>query len=324
MAKRVLFEGETQIAPIVIDRGDYDEIERRIKRAFRDYIYLPLVGVLGTDLVTNSEYGLLAAIRTNRVNFNQGKFTGHFNAKISKELKDMGAKWSSKDKAWKIAKGDLPDDVATAVTLSDAHAAKVQARVEAKLGEILGEDIASKIKLTDVFERTMGKIDKDIRASMNKIGVPPSLDAAGKERIAEEYATNLKLSIQEFTDEQILELREKVTKAAFIGNRYETMVDDIRKSYGVSQNKAKFLARQETNLLMAKYKEVRYQDAGVNDYIWRCVAGTKQHPVRPMHARLNGKRFSFSAPPVTDNLGNRNNPGEDYNCRCAAVPIVKF
>ena len=55
----------------------------------------------------------------------------------------------------------------------------------------------------------------------------------------------------------------------------------IQKSYGVTANKAKFLARQETKLLTTTLKEVRYVDAGVTKYKWKSVTGTAAHPVRP-------------------------------------------
>ena len=92
----------------------------------------------------------------------------------------------------------------------------------------------------------------------------------------------------------------------------------------MSQRKAKFLASQETRLLTSKLKEVRYKDVGIDEYIWQTVKGTPEHPVRPMHKKLNGTKQRFSSPPITNEKGQRNNPGEDYRCRCVARPIVKF
>jgi SPP1 gp7 family putative phage head morphogenesis protein len=79
--------------------------------------------------------------------------------------------------------------------------------------------------------------------------------------------------------------------------------------------------------MIAAYKKEKYTSAGVNKYKWRCVAGSPLHPVRPSHKALNGKIFSFDDPPITTMPGEpvrRNNPREDYGCRCHAVPIVEF
>ena len=113
------------------------------------------------------------------------------------------------------------------------------------------------------------------------------------------------------------------------------MVGAHSKSFGVSQRKAKFVGVQETGLLMAKFKEVRYKDAGIKKFIWTCVKGTPAHPVRHEHKILDGKIFVWDNPrelgkngrPNPSGLhkpGENKNPGEDYNCRCYAKPIVEF
>ena len=42
-----------------------------------------------------------------------------------------------------------------------------------------------------------------------------------------------------------------------------------------------------------------------------------------MHKDLDGKIFEFANPPITNEKGDRNNPGEDWQCRCEAIPIVE-
>ena len=120
------------------------------------------------------------------------------------------------------------------------------------------------------------------------------------------------------------------------GNRREALIKKFMESYNVTENKAKVWARQETNLLMAKFKETKYLEAGVEEYEWRCVhmphqpsptAIYKPGEVRYSHAILEGKIFSWKNPPVTTRPGEkqrRNNPGQDYQCRCFALPLVRF
>lgn len=47
--------------------------------------------------------------------------------------------------------------------------------------------------------------------------------------------------------------------------------------------------------------------------------------MRADHRRLNGKIFSWNAPPIVDmRTGRRGHPGDDYQCRCVAIPVFEF
>jgi SPP1 gp7 family putative phage head morphogenesis protein len=63
----------------------------------------------------------------------------------------------------------------------------------------------------------------------------------------------------------------------------------IMDNYGVGQRKAKFLARQETALLMSKFHEQRYKEIGVTKYIWS--TSNDGDRVRDDHKVLNNKVF---------------------------------
>ena len=175
-------------------------------------------------------------------------------------------------------------------------------------------------------------MDSEFRKSVSSLVVEPKFSKEQRARIAEEWTHNLKRYIVGFVEEEIISLRDTVEKSTLAGNRYGSLVKGIQSSYGVTANKAKFWARQETKLLTSKLQETRYQEAGVNEYRWRCVRGSSKHPVRPRHQELNdmsekGKVFRFDDPPVTTEPGDkvrRNNPGEDYGCRCKAHPVIRI
>ena len=142
-----------------------------------------------------------------------------------------------------------------------------------------------------------------------------------KDQIKAAYTTNLEKYIQQWSDEAILRLREKVEQNVREGYRAESLISIIRSEKGVSQRKARFLAKQETSLMTASYTEMRYKDIGINDYIWHCSLDER---TRPDHRRLHGHLFRFDHPPITNTVtGAKNNPGEDYNCRCRAVPYLR-
>lgn len=317
---------EVVLPPIKEEPGDYDAIEEAIKDLFRRELYYPLLREIGApkNVVHNAPEDLIDAILSGRISFYRGAFTGKFNARISAELRKVGAKFDRKTGTFKIGLTALSPEIRGAIEQSLSRFMKTVERLDKKLQELLPEKIAEKLKIQKHFDTTLWKLDKKLQGTLKGITVAPDLPPERRARIAEEYTENMKLWIQKWTEEEIIELRKRVQRRGFQGFRYETLVKTIQESYGVSVNKAKFLARQETNLLMTKFKQSRYEDAGVNEYIWGCVVGSPNHPVRPMHKKLEGKKFSWSNPPITAEDGRKNNPGQDYNCRCFAKPVVRF
>jgi uncharacterized protein with gpF-like domain len=84
---------------------------------------------------------------------------------------------------------------------------------------------------------------------------------------------------------------------------------------------------------MAKFKQVRYTDSGIHEYIWQCVKmphdkNPKQHVpgnVRYYHGLLEGTKQRWDDPPqVSDDPIEYKNPGQDYNCRCIARPFLRL
>lgn len=327
------------LPPIKEDASNYDIIEKKIKELFKKEIYYPVLYILNLKDKTlkNSKYtALIDAIRFDKIHFSQGTFTGSFNASISKELRALGATWDRKNKLYKIRKEDLPYDIWNVISTSKARYEERIGKIDKKLSELVPEEIASKLHIASQFDSNLWKVEKEFHKSIKNITVAPQLSEEQSKKIADEWQNNMRLWIKSFTEEHISELREKVKENAFQGYRRENLIKDIKSSYGVSERKAKFLARQETNLLMAKYKETKYVEAGVPEYRWGCVkmphqssaaAIYKPGEVRYSHGILEGKTFSWTDPPITTPPGEpqrRNNPGQDYNCRCFAIPIVRF
>lgn len=322
----------TKLKAIPIEPSEFDSLEELIRKMFREEIYLPLLKELEVPkkALTNSIEDLQDAIVKGQITHANGKFTGTFNAQISRELRKLGAKWEKG--GYRIRLSSLPMDIRNAIAAGETRFARVLRKIDERLKKILPSQITDKVKMTKLFDSTLWKTDQSVKSSLKAITVPPQLTTERRAKIAEEYTENMDKYIQEWSEEQIIKLRKEVQRKVFKGNRYESMVDTIQKSYDVSKRKAKFLARQETNLLMTKFKESLYTDSGVHEYIWQCVhnpkdSSPKQHVkgnVRYYHGLLDKTVQRWDKPPVTDSIGSRNNPGEDYNCRCVARPIVRF
>lgn len=315
-----------ELQPIREGIDDWEPLELKIAELFQKEIYLPILALLNAPkkVLKNSADPLVEAIEAGRIHFDRGMFRGKFNSSVSKELRKLGAKWDKKKSGFTLPLGKVPPDVRRAIELSESRFKKVLQAIDKKLSEMLPSQIADKLKATQIFDTVLWKVDTSFKSTIKNITVAPDLTPAAREKIAAEYNENMKLYIKDWTEKEILSLREKIQENNFSGLRYEGMIKTLQDSYGVSYNKAKFLARQETKLLTSKFKEARYTDAGIQEYKWQCVVGSPNHPVRPMHKRLDGKICRFDDPPIVDEKGNRKNPGEDYGCRCVARPIVRF
>ncbi len=312
---------------IVDSKDDYDQIEKMLLNLFREEIYLPLLAELNENkkiLNAITPYSLLRAIQDGHITFYRGRFKGRFNAKISKELRSIGAVWETKTVSFKFPTTKLPFDIRNAIAVSEAKFNASIKRIDEKLLKLNPVSIASKINLSKVFDSTIYKTEKKIEKTLQKIQVRPNLTDSMKKKISLEYNEDMKKYIQDWSEKEIKKLRANIAENAFSGKRYEGVIDQIQQSYGVSQAKAKFLARQETNLYVTKLQETLYTEAGIQKYKWTCVVGSVGHEVRHSHSILNGKVFRWDSPPVVNENGDRKNPGEDFGCRCYAIPQVEF
>lgn len=94
-------------------------------------------------------------------------------------------------------------------------------------------------------------------------------------------------------------------------------VREIQRQYGMSKRHAKLIARDQTAKLNADITESQQRDAGVSKYEWSGVMDRRE---RKSHRELEGKIISWDNPPDVGN-GRKCHPGQDYQCRCCAIPV---
>jgi SPP1 gp7 family putative phage head morphogenesis protein len=98
------------------------------------------------------------------------------------------------------------------------------------------------------------------------------------------------------------------------GQRYTDIAADVKNLYGVTDSRAKLIARDQTSKTNAAITEARQTDLGIEEYVWM-TAGDER--VRPTHEDNDGKTFRWDDPPA-----ETGHPGHDINCRCVAVPVI--
>jgi uncharacterized protein with gpF-like domain len=106
-----------------------------------------------------------------------------------------------------------------------------------------------------------------------------------------------------------------------------SLTQRLQKVGGISKNRAKFIARDQTAKLTSSLNQIRQEDNGIESYIWKTARdqrvvgtpggtypkGTRGHG---NHYEREGKVFKWSEPP------SDGQPGQAYNCRCYAAPVM--
>lgn len=88
----------------------------------------------------------------------------------------------------------------------------------------------------------------------------------------------------------------------------------ISARFGVAENRARLIARDQIGSLNGKITEARQTDLGITSYEW---SSSQDQRVRPVHRRLNGVVRKWSDPHPTER-----HPGAPIACRCVAIPVM--
>lgn len=103
------------------------------------------------------------------------------------------------------------------------------------------------------------------------------------------------------------------------GDRAAAMIEKLHGlKPGYPEFAARRLARTEIAKCQAALVQTQAKSLGINQYVWRTVG---DEAVRSAHAALDGKIFSYDDPPEIEGEG-RHGPGEIWNCRCYAEPLL--
>jgi SPP1 gp7 family putative phage head morphogenesis protein len=99
----------------------------------------------------------------------------------------------------------------------------------------------------------------------------------------------------------------------FGGNSVKQISDQIEAQFGVTKHRATLIAQDQILGANARITQIRAESLGINEYVWRTVGDSR---VRPEHADLNGRVFTWDKPPAVGH------PGTPIRCRCRAELVL--
>lgn len=139
-----------------------------------------------------------------------------------------------------------------------------------------------------------------------------------KKNINDWVKSNVDL-IKTIPSEYINDVYDLIYKGYSSGKLISEVSKDIEHLNVVNANRAKFIARDQIAKLNADIQKAQQLDSGIKEYIWLTA---KDERVRQSHKELDGKRCKWDKPPENSD-GRACHPGEDYGCRCIAIPVFE-
>ena len=314
-------ENSEQLKPIQDLKSYSLAAQETIDRVMYQWLFEPVLAVLWASGLTNAKTGsLVSDVKRGKVRYDKTRFVGEFSSATSAELRAMGAKWEPKWKGYSIPLGQVPMDVRASISDYATRASRTAQKIDQLIAEIQQKGLGP-VSFAGEAGPILDSLQKQLKkTTSDSISVQPEFTPAMAEEFKKSYTENLNLSIQKWSQESAERLRGKMQEGALAGFRAETLRSVVLSEKSISNRRAKFIARQETSLIVSKFREERYTDLGMPTYRW---STSHDERVREDHKDLNGRVFSWNDPSIVDRrTGRRANPGEDYGCRCVAKPIL--
>lgn len=129
--------------------------------------------------------------------------------------------------------------------------------------------------------------------------------------------------IKSISQEYLSGVQQAVMRSITTGNGLQDLMPYLEKHKDISLRRAHLIALDQNRKASANLGRARMQNLGVEEYKWLHTGGS-DHP-RELHVRMSGNVYRWDDPPIIDeSTQERGIPGQAINCRCRAVPVIKF
>lgn len=207
--------------------------------------------------------------------------------------------------------GGIVETYADGATIRDPEAMRQALEAYSRALDPWARAVTAKIldRVIKANERAWLSFGKDLRQTLEQTPI----GAIARQLHEEQVALIKTLPLE------AAERAQRIAREAMLGSkRADVAAREIMATGNVTQARAMTIARTEIAKANATLTKARAQSVGATHYIWRTVGDAQ---VRPAHAKMDGKVCEFANPPEVEGEG-RHGPGEIYNCRCYADPIL--
>ncbi|WP_346235719.1 phage minor head protein [Lysinibacillus telephonicus] len=167
------------------------------------------------------------------------------------------------------------------------------------------------------FLKTLNNFNKNnISQQAKVVGINPTQSEPWLKTFMEEKIEDNVGYITKIQEDYLNEVEEIVQEGIKKGSEAKQIRKQLVERIGMTERRAQFIAVDQTGSILGQMTAKRHQEMGVLKFKWRT---SKDERVRESHRDLSNKVFSYDNPPTVN--GRKVIPGEDYHCRCVAIPI---
>lgn len=174
---------------------------------------------------------------------------------------------------------------------------------------------------------------KQYEKTVNSVlGVDVFLEEPWLKNQLELFANQNAQLITNMTENEMERVSGMVQRGLQEGSTYDSIAENIEKSFGITRRHAKLIARDQTSKLNGSLTKLRQQELGISEYRWQ-TSGDER--VRQSHRVLDGKICRWDDPTVyldestgkwlkRSSIGGTNvHTSQDVNCRCVPIPVIE-
>lgn len=138
------------------------------------------------------------------------------------------------------------------------------------------------------------------------------------EPVLDQMAQRNAALITGLADDLVARIKTRTVTAVLNGETPEYLAHHLKGFFGLSEKRAKVIARDQIAKTTSDLNRIRQQQAGATEYIWRTAADER---VRSLHKALDGRKYRYGeATGAEQGLP----PGQPIMCRCIARAIIEF
>ena len=169
--------------------------------------------------------------------------------------------------------------------------------------------------MESIGDEVQGKATAEqIRAIRATLGVRPSFYDDDQVRgILNAWKRENSAFITRMADESVQEMMDTASRAVRSGRSNRDLRKELRNRFGITERRARTIARTEVSQLNAQITRERQRELGIETFVWLTAGDTR---VRDRHEEWGGREFDWDSPPEGIM------PGDEVNCRCVARASV--
>lgn len=167
--------------------------------------------------------------------------------------------------------------------------------------------------------QTLNMTDVQLKNTLNQAGftVPFTMTESMQSVFDANKAEQVSL-ITNMTTNHLAQIETLVTQSVQTGRDLATLTDELKTRFGMTERRAKLIARDQNNKATQLITRQRQQDLGITQAIWMHSHGGKVP--RPSHVKADGKPYDLDKGMFLD--GKWTFPSVEINCRCFSRPVI--